>query len=184
MLNAYYDGGYGLTQSAVPEVVLVVGVFDLFHVGHVAMLRAARSLGDRLVVIVNGDRLTAAYKRPPITSEGDRLAVLQACRYVDDAEVSNEYSIRDAVVRHGVTKIVHGDDWEIESYKKQVRCDDAFLAEHGAEVVLIPYFAGVSTSEIIRMCAERHSASGPAGAGVPGEPSCADEDDGPRACQA
>lgn len=184
MLNAYYDGGYGLTQSAVPEVVLVVGVFDLFHVGHVNMLRAARSLGDRLVVIVNGDRLTAAYKRPPITSESDRLAVLQACRYVDDAEVSNDYSIRDAVVRHGITKIVHGDDWEIESYKKQVRCDDAFLAEHGAEVVLIPYFEGVSTSDIIRMCAQRHAADGGAPGDPTGERTCDDEPDGPRACQA
>lgn len=148
------------------------------------MLRAARLLGDRLIVIVNGDRLTAAYKRPPVMSEDDRLAVLQACRFVDHAEVSNDYSIRDAVVRHGVTKIVHGDDWEIESYKKQVRCDDAFLAEHGAEVVLIPYFAGVSTSDIIRMCAALHAADGGAPAKAHGDPSSDDEHNGPRACRA
>jgi cytidyltransferase-like protein len=113
-------------------------VFDLFHVGHVNMLRAARELGDKLVVIVNGDRLTTAYKRPPIINELDRLAVLQACRYVDHAEVSNEYSIRDVVVRHGVSKIVHGDDWEIESYKKQICCDDAFLSQHGVDILLTP----------------------------------------------
>lgn len=158
--------------------MLVVGVFDLFHVGHVNMLRASRTLGDRLVVIVNGDRLTTAYKRAPITNERDRLAVLQACRYVDHAEISNDYSIRDAVVRLGVTKIVHGDDWEIESYKKQVRCDDAFLREQGAEIVLIPYFEGVSTSEIIRQCA-RLLADGETPEDLAGQ-----ERNGSRACPA
>jgi cytidyltransferase-like protein len=144
-----------LNRSEVPQVVLVVGVFDLFHAGHVNMLRAARELGDRMVVIVNGDRLTSSYKRPPIMNEDDRLAVLQACRYVDHAEISNDYSVRDPVLRHGITKIVHGDDWEIESYKKQIRCDDAFLSEHGVELVLVPYTPGISTSDIILSCAER-----------------------------
>lgn len=141
-----------------PEVVLVVGVFDLFHTGHVNLLRASRALGDRLVVIVNGDRLTSSYKRAPVMSEDDRLAVLQACRYVDEVEISNEYSIREAVLRHGVTQIVHGDDWEIESYKKQIRCDDDFLDRHGARLVLLPYTPGISTSDIIRTCADRAAA--------------------------
>jgi glycerol-3-phosphate cytidylyltransferase len=130
-------------------------VFDLFHMGHVNMLRAARALGDRLVVVVNGDQLTSSYKRPPIMNEEGRLAVVQACRFVDQAEISNDYCIRAAVLRHSVTKIVHGDDWEMESYKAQIRCDDAFLEEHGVELVLVPYTPGVSTSDIIRACMER-----------------------------
>ena len=148
-------GSFLLIPSNATQVVLVVGVFDLFHIGHVNMLRAARALGDRLVVVVNGDQLTSSYKRPPIMSEEDRLAVLQSCRYVDQAEISNDYCIRDAVLRHGVTKIVHGDDWEMESYKAQIRCDDAFLEEHGVELIWVPYTPGVSTSDIIRACVER-----------------------------
>jgi glycerol-3-phosphate cytidylyltransferase len=148
-----------LTLTDPSEVVLVVGVFDLFHVGHVNMLRAARALGDRLVVVVNGDRLTSMYKRPPIISEDDRLAVVQACRFVDYAEISNEYSIRHVVLRHRVTKIVHGDDWEVESYKAQIRCDDSFLKEHGVAIMLVPYTPGVSTSQTIRLCAERATAA-------------------------
>ena len=139
------------------EVVLVVGVFDLFHAGHVNLLRRARALGDSLVVVINGDELTASYKRPPIMNERDRLELLSACRYVDLAEISNDYSIRDAVLRHGVTKIVHGDDWDVESYKRQIRCDDAFLTQANAELVMLPYTAGVSTSDIIRTCAERYA---------------------------
>jgi glycerol-3-phosphate cytidylyltransferase len=148
-------GSFLLIPPNATQVVLVVGVFDLFHIGHVNMLRAARALGDRLVVVVNGDQLTSSYKRPPIMSEEDRLAVLQSCRYVDQAEISNDYCIRDAVLRHGVTKIVHGDDWEMESYKAQIRCDDAFLEEHGVELVWVPYTPGISTSDIIRACVER-----------------------------
>jgi cytidyltransferase-like protein len=144
-----------MTQTHVPDVVLVVGVFDLFHAGHVNLLRQARARGDRLVVIVNGDRLTASYKRPPIMRENDRLALIAACRHVDHAEISNDYSVRDTVVRHRVTKIAHGDDWEAESYMRQIRCDRDFLAQHGVELVLLPYTPGVSTSDIIRLCAER-----------------------------
>ena len=136
------------------RVVLVVGVFDLFHSGHVNLLRRSRELGDRLVVVVNGDALTSSYKRPPVMSEQDRLNVIAACRYVDGAEISNTYSIRDVIVRHGVTAIVHGDDWEVESYKQQIRCDDAFLDKHGVKLVLLPYTPGISTSDIIARCAD------------------------------
>jgi glycerol-3-phosphate cytidylyltransferase len=135
------------------RVVLVVGVFDLFHSGHVNLLRRSRELGDRLVVVVNGDALTSSYKRPPVMSEQDRLDVISACRYVDEAEISNDYSVRDVIVRHGVTAIVHGDDWPADSYKQQIRCDDDFLEGHGVELVLVPYTPGISTSDIIVRCA-------------------------------
>ena len=62
------------------KVVLVVGVFDLFHTGHVNLLRRSKELGDRLVIVVNGDALTSSYKRAPVMSEQDRLNVVSACR--------------------------------------------------------------------------------------------------------
>jgi cytidyltransferase-like protein len=144
-----------LTKDNPEGTILVVGVFDLFHAGHVNLLKAARALGDRVVVIVNGDQLTSSYKRPPVIKEGDRLAVVQACRYVDHAEISNDYSVRGAVIAHGVTRIVHGDDWHPESYKRQIRCDDAFLDAHGVELVLLPYTPGISSSDIMGQCATR-----------------------------
>jgi glycerol-3-phosphate cytidylyltransferase-like family protein len=92
-------------------------------------------------------------------NEADRAAVLQACRYVDHVEISNDFSVRDVVLRHGVTAIVHGDDWPAESYKAQIRCDDAFLNHHGVELVLLPYTPGVSTSDLIRTCASLQRAA-------------------------
>lgn len=64
--------------------VYVIGVFDLFHFGHVELLRRAKELGDRLIVAINGDEMVASYKRRPFLSERDRLEVVKACRYVDE----------------------------------------------------------------------------------------------------
>lgn len=71
--------------------VYVIGVFDLFHFGHVELLRRAKELGDRLIVAINGDEMVASYKRRPFLSEQDRLEVVKACRYVDDAFIIHGY---------------------------------------------------------------------------------------------
>lgn len=139
-------------MSRRPENILVVGVFDLFHEGHVRLLAVARELGDRLIVIVNGDRFTGNYKREPIIDEAGRLSVVQACRYVDVAEISNVHDVKPFVLKYGITQIVHGDDWNIESYKRQIGCDDAFLAAQQTRLVFVPYTKGISTSDIIRRC--------------------------------
>jgi cytidyltransferase-like protein len=57
------------------KVVYVIGSFDLFHRGHVELLRRARALGDRLIVAINGDDIVEKYKRRPYIKEDDRLAV-------------------------------------------------------------------------------------------------------------
>lgn len=57
--------------------VYVIGVFDLFHFGHVELLRRAKELGDRLIVAINGDEMVASYKRRPFLSEQDRLEVVK-----------------------------------------------------------------------------------------------------------
>ncbi|MET8689202.1 adenylyltransferase/cytidyltransferase family protein [Streptomyces sp. NPDC004732] len=59
-------------------------VGDLFHPGHVALLRAARDFGERLIVGVLSDEVVATYKRRPIMTLAERVAVIEACRYVDE----------------------------------------------------------------------------------------------------
>ncbi len=130
--------------------VLVVGVFDLFHRGHVELLRRARELGGSLHVIVNGDHLTSAYKRQPVMTESDRLAIVSACRYVDRAEVSNDYDVKPYVERHGIRIIVHGDDWERDSYLRQIRLTEDYLQARGLDLVFLPYYRGESTSALRR----------------------------------
>lgn len=129
--------------------VYAIGVFDLFHRGHLEFLRAARALGDRLVVAVNGDAMTASYKRRPVFDEEDRLALVRACRYVDEAFVVHGYDHREPIRRHGISRVVHGDDWDRASYLRQIRVDEDFLRRHDVDLVFVPYHRGTSTSALL-----------------------------------
>ncbi len=135
--------------------VYVIGVFDLFHRGHVALLKTSRDLGDRLLVAVNSDRIVAAYKASPIMKEGDRLAVVQACRHVDEAFIIDDLGNKSVLARRpDITTIVHGDDWPRASYLQQLRLTEADLAEFGVTLMMVPYTEGISTSSIIRTIRE------------------------------
>ena len=129
--------------------IYVIGVFDLFHTGHVELLKRAKALGDRLIVAINSDRIVESYKRKPYISERDRLAVVEACRYVDEAFVIDTFDNKEAIVKNNINIIVHGSDWAGEGYMKQIRVDQAFLDNHGVSMVFLHYTQGISTSQIL-----------------------------------
>lgn len=131
------------------KTVLVSGVFDLFHRGHLELIRKARALGDELVVVVNSDELTARYKRAPIYSEDDRLAIVRSLREVDHAYIVHTSDTRQAIEDNGVNIVVHGDDWEHESYMKQICVDEEYLRRNQCELRYVPYYPHTSTSRII-----------------------------------
>ena len=88
------------------KVALANGVFDLLHVGHVRYLEAAKLLADRLVVAVNSDASTRAYKGPgrPIIPEGERAELVRALRCTDLVLIFEEPDVR-AVIRAGWLKV-------------------------------------------------------------------------------
>lgn len=131
------------------EVIYVIGVFDLFHTGHLTLLKRAKALGDKLIVAVNGDDMVASYKRKPYLNENERLEMIQACSYVDEAFIIRKFDNSDMIKKYNVKKIVHGDDWPEDSYLKQIRITPEFLKENDCELVLLPYTRGISTSELI-----------------------------------
>ncbi|NCC52152.1 MAG: cytidyltransferase-like protein [Spartobacteria bacterium] len=132
------------------DVVYVIGVFDLFHRGHVELLRRSKTMGRKLLVSINGDEMVAQYKARPFFSEEERLAVVQACRYVDEAFIIRQFDNRQVLLDYGVSAIVHGTDWEEDSYLRQIRVTRDFLREHNIEMLFIPYTEGISTTDIIR----------------------------------
>jgi cytidyltransferase-like protein len=69
------------------RIVVVTGVFDLLHIGHLRFLEAARHLGDALLVGVESDERVRRWKGPnrPIQTEDDRLDLVRALRVVDEA---------------------------------------------------------------------------------------------------
>jgi glycerol-3-phosphate cytidylyltransferase len=96
------------------RTVITFGTFDVFHVGHVRVLKRAAELGDRLVVGVSADALNVAKKgRPPVFSQEERLEIVASLKVVD--EVFLEESLeqkREYIVEHGADILVMGDDWE------------------------------------------------------------------------
>ena len=130
--------------------VYVIGVFDLFHVGHLNLLRRARSLGGKLIVAVNGDSLVADYKRKPIISEQNRLAIIESLSIVDECFVINKYDNSKELINYKIDIIVHGDDWEEQSYLRQIGINNEFLLSNGIEMKLLSYTSGISTSDLIK----------------------------------
>ena len=59
-------------------------VADLFHYGHVNALKQAKSLGDYLIVGIHSDETVKSYKRTPIMTMAERIAVIEGCKYVDE----------------------------------------------------------------------------------------------------
>ena len=134
--------------------VYVGGTFDLFHYGHIELLRKCAQLGE-VVVALNTDAFTTKFKRKPIMTFDERKAVLESCMYVTEV-VENvggeDSSITIKQVMPNI--IVHGDDWTGESYLKQMNLTQEFLDEHSIEIRYFPYTKSISTSEIIKRCQE------------------------------
>jgi len=134
--------------------IYVIGVFDLFHRGHLELLKRARALGERLIVAINSDDMVANYKRRPFFSEEDRLALVEACKYVDEAFIIREYDNKEYIRKYHIEVIVHGDDWAKESYMTQIRVDQEFMAENQVKLHLVSYTNGISTSDLIKKIKE------------------------------
>lgn len=131
------------------RTVFVSGVFDLFHRGHVELLKQAAALGDRLYVGVNSDDMVSRYKRRPVFSQEDRLEIVKSMRCVTDAVIYGEFDLKPMVERFRPAFMVHGDDWPRESYLKQIRMTEEDLVRYGVELVFVPYWRGTSTTSII-----------------------------------
>ncbi|GJF25395.1 MULTISPECIES: adenylyltransferase/cytidyltransferase family protein [Streptomyces] len=128
--------------------VYVDMVGDLFHPGHVGLLRAARDFGERLIVGVLSDEVVARYKRRPIMTLAERVAVIEACRYVDVVLPDAPYRVTNGFLDlHGIDVVVHGDDLSADAVKEVF----GPVADAG-KLRLVRYTAGVSTTELIRRC--------------------------------
>ncbi len=127
-------------------VVATGGCFDILHPGHVHTLRAARRLGDRLVVLVNDDESVRRLKGPerPLQAVEDRCAVLRALADVDEVVVFSEDTPVEALRRLRPDVFVKGGDYTAADLP-----ETAVLAAWGGAVVTVPFLAGRSTTEVV-----------------------------------
>jgi glycerol-3-phosphate cytidylyltransferase len=94
------------------RIVLTYGTFDLFHIGHLNLLKRARALGDRLAVGVSTDEFNSEKGKETIIGFADRIEIVSALQCVDEVfpESSWDQKIAD-VRRFGADTFVMGDDW-------------------------------------------------------------------------
>lgn len=131
-------------------LVAAGGCFDLLHAGHVALLQAARRLGDALVVCINSDDSVRRLKGPsrPLNTAADRAATLAALGCVDAVEVFDEDTPERVIRAIRPDVWVKGGDYDARSLPEA-----ATVAEWGGQAVVLPYLAGRSTTGLLQRAA-------------------------------
>lgn len=142
------------------KVVFTNGCFDVLHVGHVELLRAAKSFGDLLVVGMNSDSSVRRLKGPrrPILGEIERSHVLAALETVDYVVLFEEDTPEGLLREIRPDVLAKGSD-----YSKSEVVGREIVEEYGGEVRLIPVVPGISTSDIVARVLERHQEGAAAG---------------------
>jgi rfaE bifunctional protein nucleotidyltransferase chain/domain len=130
------------------RVVVTNGCFDLLHAGHVAYLEAARSLGDRLLVGLNGDESVRQLKGParPLNVEGDRARVLAALECLSVVVIFPEKRAVTFLNNCEPDIYVKGGDYTLETIDGDER---RAVESGGGRIVFIPFLAGRSTSGLV-----------------------------------
>jgi rfaE bifunctional protein nucleotidyltransferase chain/domain/rfaE bifunctional protein kinase chain/domain len=133
-------------RSTGGTVVATGGCFDLLHAGHVATLRAARGLGDCLVVCINSDDSVRRLKGPsrPLVTAADRARVLEALEFVDAVVVFDEDTPAEVLDRLRPDVWAKGGD-----YAGADLPEAAVLRRWGGQAVVLPYLDGHSTTALV-----------------------------------
>ncbi|MGM9847455.1 MAG: adenylyltransferase/cytidyltransferase family protein [Muribaculaceae bacterium] len=120
------------------------GVFDMFHIGHLNILRRAKEQCDYLIVGVSTDELVESYKhKTPIIPFEQRMAIVEAIKYVDEVVPQTTMDKTEFLKQRHFDVMFHGSEWKgTELYNGYER----EFAKYGAKIVYLPHTEGVSSS--------------------------------------
>lgn len=120
------------------------GVFDMFHIGHLNILKNAKSQCDHLIVGVSTDELVKQYKnKKPIIPFEERIEIVKSIKYVDEVVPQISMDKRQAWENLHYNVLFHGSDWKGSAMYDKVIRD---LEEVGVKVVFLPHTQGVSST--------------------------------------
>jgi len=130
------------------KIVATNGCFDLLHVGHVRYLKAARALGDALVVGINADRSVRELKgaRRPVNNERDRAEIVAELESVDLVAIFPELRAQRFLELAAPDVYVKGGDYDSETLNAEER---GVLKRIGAKVDILRLEQGYSTSDLL-----------------------------------
>ena len=126
------------------KIGYTTGVFDMFHIGHLNILKKAKEQCEYLIVGVTTDALCYARKnKMPIICESDRVEIVSSIKYVDKVVLQNDMDKLKAVKEYKIDAVFVGSDWKgtpsWENYEKQ-------FATFNCEVVYLDHTDGISST--------------------------------------
>ena len=120
------------------------GVFDLFHIGHLNILKAAKQHCDYLIVGVSTDELVQSYKnKTPVIPYQERKAIVEAIKYVDRVVPQTNRDKMKAWEEYRFDKMFVGDDWKSDPMFQQLEKEFQAL---NVEICYFPYTKGISST--------------------------------------
>lgn len=121
------------------------GVYDLFHIGHLNLLKNAKGMCDKLVVGVTVDELVAYKGKQAMIPFEDRIEIVRSIKYVDAAVPQYDMDKLAACKKLGAKILFVGDDWygteKWNEYEKE-------FEKEGIKIVYFPYTHGISSTKI------------------------------------
>lgn len=121
------------------------GVYDLFHIGHLNLLKNAKGMCDKLVVGVTVDELVAYKGKQSMIPFEDRIEIVRSIKYVDAAVPQYDMDKLTACKKLGASYLFVGDDWyateKWQEYEKE-------FEKEGIRIIYFPYTKGVSSTRI------------------------------------
>lgn len=126
------------------KVGYTTGVFDMFHIGHLNILKKAKEQCDYLIVGVSTDETVQSYKhKTPIIPFEERIAIVRELRCVDEVVPQTSMNKMEAWEKLHFDALFHGSDWKgSDMYNKMI---EEFAAV-GVDVVFLPHTDGVSST--------------------------------------
>ena len=130
------------------KVGYTTGVFDMFHVGHLNILRRAKEQCEYLIVGVSTDEVVQTYKhKTPIICFEQRVAIVESIKHVDKVVAQSTMDKMEAWKELKFDVMFHGSDWQNSAlYDDYVRR----FAEVGVDVVFLPHTDGISSTDIAK----------------------------------
>ena len=126
------------------KIGYTTGVYDMFHIGHLNILKKAKEQCDYLIVGVTTDELCYIRKHKyPIISENDRMEIVKACRYVDKVVPQEDMDKIRPVKEYCVNAVFVGSDWKGTEAWKQYEKE---FAKVGCTVVYLDHTDGISST--------------------------------------
>ena len=121
------------------------GVYDLFHIGHLNLLKKAKLECDYLIVGVTVDELVAYKNKKAVIPFEERIEIVRAIKYVDHVVPQEDMNKMDAWKKLKFNKMFVGSDWKDTPKWNQIQNE---FSDLGVEIVYFPYTKGVSSTLI------------------------------------